>query len=314
MYKQEIITYKYMKLSLYLRTFKSKRNTMPTVTNDLKKTADRLAQENVPEYKFIPRPECLLPDIGSIGELMNTAKGLLFPGFFSEANGNDMERLFSLLNEQISRALCCFDRQGNTGKNAPELALTFIGQLPEIKRMLATDIKAVHDCDPAATSYNEVLFCYPAIQAMTHYRIAHELLLMKIPVLPRIITELAHSATGIDIHPGAEIGEYFSIDHGTGVVIGETCIIGNHVRLYQGVTLGAKGFTLDNDGLPVNVPRHPIIEDNVIIYSNSTILGRITIGHDSVIGGNIWQVYSVPPYSRIIQRKATTAFTDGLGI
>ncbi|MDR2802199.1 MAG: serine acetyltransferase [Prevotellaceae bacterium] len=287
---------------------------MPTVTDALKKTAVRLAQDNVPEYKFIPRPECLLPNIGAIGELMNEAKAIFFPGFFGEANGNGMEQLYSLLNEQINRALCCFDRQGDTGKTAPELALAFIDQLPEIKRLLATDIKAVYDCDPAATGYSEVLCCYPAIQAMTHYRIAHELLLMKIPVLPRIITELAHSATGIDIHPGAKIGEYFSIDHGTGVVIGETCVIGNHVRLYQGVTLGAKGFTFGNDGLPVNVPRHPIIEDNVIIYSNSTILGRITIGHDSVIGGNIWQVYSVPPHSRIIQRKATAAFTDGLGI
>ena len=287
---------------------------MPIITDTLQKTAARLAQDNVPEYKFIPHPEGLLPNIDSIGELMNVSKAILFPGFFGEAGGNNMERLYALLNEQINRALCCFGPQGSTDKTAPELTLAFIGRLPEIKRLLATDIKAVYDCDPAATGRSEVLFCYPAIQAMTHYRIAHELLLMKIPVLPRIITELAHSATGIDIHPGAKIGEYFSIDHGTGVVIGETCIIGNHVRLYQGVTLGAKGFTLDNDGLPVNVPRHPIIEDNVIIYSNSTILGRITIGHDSIIGGNIWQVFSVPPHSRIIQRKATAAFTDGLGI
>ncbi|MDR3134107.1 MAG: serine acetyltransferase [Prevotellaceae bacterium] len=284
------------------------------ITDTLKDTAARLAQESVPEYKFIPRPACLLPGIAGIGKLMNEAKAMLFPGFFSHADGNSMERLYSLLDEQIGRALCCFGQQSPAGKTAQEPALAFIQQLPEIKRLLATDIKAVYDCDPAATSYSEVLFCYPAIQAMMHYRIAHELLLMDIPVLPRIITELAHSATGIDIHPGAKIGEYFSIDHGTGVVIGETCVIGNHVRLYQGVTLGAKGFTLDNDGLPVNVPRHPIIEDNVIIYSNSTILGRITIGHDSIIGGNIWQVYSVPPHSRVIQRKATSAFTDGLGI
>jgi serine O-acetyltransferase len=285
-----------------------------TAVDVLKETAIRLAQDNVPEYTFIPRPERPLPNTERIAALMNVAKALLFPGFFGDAGSNNMEQLYSLLNEQISRGLCCFDPQGGTGKTAPELTLAFIDRLPEIKRLLATDIKAVYDCDPAATSYSEVLFCYPAIQAMMHYRIAHELLMMKIPLLPRIITELAHSATGIDIHPGAQIGEYFSIDHGTGVVIGETCIIGNHVRLYQGVTLGAKGFTLDNDGLPVNVPRHPIIEDNVIIYSNSTILGRITIGHDSVIGGNIWQVYSVPPHSRVIQRKATSAFTDGLGI
>jgi serine O-acetyltransferase len=249
---------------------------------------------------------------------------VLFPGFFEDAEINThaersmntyMDRLYSLLCKQICRCFGFFDKPIETlEKTASELALAFIDKLPEIKRLLATDVKAVYDSDPAAVSYAEVICCYPAIRAMIHYRVAHELLLMKIPILPRIITEVAHSSTGIDIHPGARIGEYFSIDHGTGVVIGETCIIGNHVRLYQGVTLGAKGFTLDNDGLPVNVPRHPIIEDNVIIYSNSTILGRITIGHDSIIGGNIWQVSGVPPYSRVVQKKATQAFTDGLGI
>ncbi|MDR0694064.1 MAG: serine acetyltransferase [Prevotellaceae bacterium] len=287
---------------------------MSKIKDVLTKTAAQLVRENVPEYKFIPHPEFLLPDINSIGELMDTSKAILFPGFFGKVRGNSLERLYSLLNEQINRTLRCFDLQNDTEKTAPELALAFIGKLPKIKRLLATDMKAVYDCDPAATGHSEVLFCYPAMQAMTYYRVAHELLLMEIPVLPRIITELAHSATGIDIHPGAKIGEYFSIDHGTGVVIGETCIIGNHVRLYQGVTLGAKGFTMDDDGFPLNIPRHPIIEDHVIIYSNSTILGRITIGHDSVIGGNVWQVYSVPPHSRITQRKATAAFTDGLGI
>ncbi len=139
---------------------------------------------------------------------------------------------------------------------------------------------------------------------MVHYRSAHVLLKLGIPVIPRVITELAHSTTGIDINPGATIGEYFAIDHGTGVVIGETCIIGNHVTLYQGVTLGAKNFSLDSNGHPLNIPRHPIIEDNVTIYSNSTILGRITVGHDSVIGGNIWLTHSVEPWSRIVQQKA----------
>jgi serine O-acetyltransferase len=292
---------------------------MTTDTAALKEIAARLAQDSVPEYKFIPRPGCLLPDAAGIGELVAAAKAALFPGFFGVAEGGhagcgDMERLYALLNEQIGRGLQCFDPACGAGKSAPERSLAFINRLPEIKRLLATDIKAVHDCDPAATGYSEVLCCYPAIEAMTHYRMAHELLLLKIPVLPRMMTERAHSATGIDIHPGAKIGEYFSIDHGTGVVIGETCVIGSHVRLYQGVTLGAKGFTLDSDGLPANVPRHPVIEDHVIIYANSTILGRITIGHHSVIGGNIWQVYSVPPHARIIQRKATSAFTGGLGI
>jgi serine O-acetyltransferase len=138
---------------------------------------------------------------------------------------------------------------------------------------------------------------------------------MGVPVIPRIITEQAHSKTGIDIHPGAQIGEYFSIDHGTGVVIGETTIIGNHVSLYQGVTLGAKSFKYDENGNMLNVPRHPIIEDHVTVYSNASILGRITIGHDSVIGGNIWLTHSVPPFSRILQTKATESnYEGGLGI
>ena len=150
---------------------------------------------------------------------------------------------------------------------------------------------------------------------MTHYRLAHVLHQMQVPVIPRIITEQAHSRTGIDIHPGAQIGEYFAIDHGTGVVIGETCIIGSHVTLYQGVTLGAKSFKYDAEGNMLNVPRHPIIEDRVTIYSNASVLGRITIGHDSVIGGNIWLTHDVPPGSRILQSKAVdVSFQGGLGI
>ena len=145
---------------------------------------------------------------------------------------------------------------------------------------------------------------YSVYDKFLYQRVAHELLKLGVPVIPRIITEMAHSDTGIDIHPGAQIGEYFSIDHGTGVVIGQTAIIGNHVRLYQGVTLGAKSFTLDEEGLPLDVPRHPIIEDYVTIYSNASILGRITIGHGSVIGGNIWLTHSVPPNSKVLQTRA----------
>ena len=198
---------------------------------------------------------------------------------------------------------------------AERLALTFIDTLPEIKRQLYTDVEAMFDNDPAAPNYGEVIFCYPVVNTMTHYRIAHKLHELKVPVIPRIITEQAHSKTGIDIHPGAQIGDYFSIDHGTGVVIGETAIIGNHVTLYQGVTLGAKSFKYDEQGNMLNVPRHPIIEDHVTIYSNASILGRITIGHDSIIGGNIWLTHSVPPYSRILQSKAVDAgFQDGAGI
>ncbi|MDR1983225.1 MAG: serine acetyltransferase [Prevotellaceae bacterium] len=293
----------------------------------IKKTASLLMSDNVKEYDFIPKATKSLPNVDMIKEIVLLLKSILFPGFFGdEKNIEDshkleldinayIEKLYLLLNEQICRSFVFFDGTVADIKGISEkTTIAFIDKLPKIKRLLATDVKAVYDNDPAAKSYGEVIFCYPAIQAMIHYRVAHELLLMNVPVLPRIITELAHSATGIDIHPGAQIGEYFSIDHGTGIVIGETCIIGNNVKLYQGVTLGAKSFTLDHDGLPVNEQRHPILEDNVIIYSNATILGRITIGHDSIVGGNIWQVYSVPPFSRVVQKKATTAFTDGLGI
>ena len=167
------------------------------------------------------------------------------------------------------------------------------------------DVEAAYNGDPAAESYGEVIFCYPAIKAISNYRIAHELLELGVPLIPRIITEMAHSETGIDIHPAAKIGSYFTIDHGTGVVIGATSIIGNNVKLYQGVTLGAKSFPLDADGKPIKgIPRHPILEDNVIVYSNATILGRITIGRDATVGGNIWVTENVPAGARIVQTKA----------
>jgi serine O-acetyltransferase len=293
---------------------------------NLEQTALKLLHPEGDEYKYIPKPKHLLPNVNRIKEIVNLVKFILFPGFFDDVEINEdtreyytkryIDKLYTLLNEQIYTSICFPNNSlDDMGKLSSELTVAFIGKLPEIKRLLSTDVKAVYDGDPAATNYEEVIFCYPAIRAMINYRIAHELLIMGIPVLPRIITELAHSSTGIDIHPGAKIGEYFSIDHGTGVVIGETCIIGSHVRLYQGVTLGAKGFKLDDNGMPLNVPRHPVLEDYVIVYSNSTILGRITIGHHTIIGGNIWQVNSVPPYSRIVQKKAvTSSFSDGLGI
>jgi serine O-acetyltransferase len=188
------------------------------------------------------------------------------------------------------------------GDRSLDLAQAFLARLPEVRRLLATDIQAGFEGDPAATSPDEVLFCYPGLLAITNHRLAHELLKLGVPLLPRMITELAHSQTGIDIHPGAQIGERFFIDHGTGVVIGETCVIGRNVRIYQGVTLGAKSFPLDADGHPVKgVPRHPVVEDDVIVYSNATVLGRITLGKGSAIGGNVWLTRSVPPGSIITQ-------------
>ncbi len=270
-----------------------------------------------------------LPSIEKVKEIVELLRSIIFPGYFGgpvlrkqsrhHFLGVRIEKLYGLLTEQIL-SVQYFDTENGESTNAPEKSAESAGQfieiLPEIRRKLWTDVKAIYDGDPAAKNYGEIIFCYPSIRAVINYRAAHTLLSLGVPLLPRIITEMAHSETGIDIHPGAHIGDYFCIDHGTGVVIGETCIIGDHVRLYQGVTLGAKKFELDDDGNPVkNVPRHPIIEDNVVIYSNANILGRITIGKNSVIGGNVWQTKSVPPNSRVLQQKAVeTSFTDGLGI
>ncbi len=177
----------------------------------------------------------------------------------------------------------------------------FIAQLPEIIRLLQTDVEAVLHNDPAVTDRGEVILCYPLPNVMIHYRTAHALYQLGVPRLPRMLTEMAHSRTGIDIHPAAQIGEYFCIDHGTGVVIGETTIIGSHVVLYQGVTLGAKNFEYDEEGRPIDLPRHPILEDHVTVYSNTSILGRVRIGHDTIIGGNVWLTQDVPANSTVLQ-------------
>lgn len=266
------------------------------------------------------------PSIIVIERIIDLLKQIIFPGYFGaeikskESRfyhvGASIEALEKDLREQICLSFKSFKDEVVCEDDSDKIALEFINQIPEIKRVLYTDIEAMSVADPAVTAYGEIIFCYPIIQVMLNYRVAHALLKLGVPVLPRIMTEMAHSKTGIDIHPGAQIGEYFSIDHGTGVVIGETCIIGNHVTLYQGVTLGAKKFTYNEHGVPVNTPRHPILEDNVTVYSNSSILGRITIGHDTVVGGNIWLTESVKPYSKIVQQRAMseTLFTDGAGI
>ncbi len=177
----------------------------------------------------------------------------------------------------------------------------FWAQIPEIKRLINTDVDAVLHNDPAVTDRGEVILSYPLQYAMIHYRAAHALYQLGVPRIPRMLTELAHSRTGIDIHPAAQIGDHFCIDHGTGVVIGETTIIGSHVVLYQGVTLGAKNFEYDEEGRPKDLPRHPILEDHVTVYSNTSILGRVRIGHDTVIGGNVWLTQDVPANSIVLQ-------------
>lgn len=201
-------------------------------------------------------------------------------------------------------------------ESAAGIADAFVASLPEIARLLHTDVDAVAHNDPAVRDLGEVILCYPVVKVMLHYRAAHRLYELGVPRIPRMLTEMAHSATGIDIHPAAQIGEYFAIDHGTGVVIGATSIIGRHCMLYQGVTLGAKNFSYDENGHPVDKPRHPILEDNVTVYSNTSILGRVTIGHDSMIGGNLWLTHDVPPGSKVLQNRAVQvpASNDGVGI
>ena len=184
-------------------------------------------------------------------------------------------------------------------------AIQFLEHLPELRKELALDVQAAYDGDPAVRNLDEVIFCYPGLEAVTIYRLAHVLYQLQIPFVPRMMTELAHSRTGIDIHPGAMIGKHFFIDHGTGVVIGETCEIGDHVKLYQGVTLGALSFATDGDGhLVRGTKRHPTINDRVVIYANATILGGATvIGHDCVIGSNVWLTRSVDPHTTVVLEK-----------
>lgn len=250
-----------------------------------------------------------MPSSNAIGEMMTKLHSVVFNDFdcCCEVSEDRLRRMlydiYITLFEQTDIALSLGDATDNS-TSARRLALQFSSQLHELRRVIFTDVHAIMHNDPAARSPHEVITSYPAIKALLHYRTAHMLLNLGAPLLPRMITEQAHSETGIDIHPGARIGEYFGIDHGTGVVIGETCIIGTHVTLYQGVTLGARNFEYDDNGKPMNVARHPIIEDNVTIYSNTSVLGRITVGHDTVIGGNVWLTHSVAPYSHIVQSKS----------
>ncbi|MCM1163902.1 MAG: serine acetyltransferase [Muribaculaceae bacterium] len=253
----------------------------------------------------------------SVWRIVRLACGLMFPGFYddsvvsaSELRSHmtiDCHELRRLLKHQICAALCFADSDcrrslDSVYDEAEQSTTAFIEALPSMRGILDTDIDATFLGDPAATSTHEVIVCYPGLRATMSYRIAHQLLTLNVPILPRMISEQAHSETGIDIHPGATIGKSFVIDHGTGVVIGATAIIGDGVKIYQGVTLGARSFVKDENDNPVKgIPRHPIIGDNVVIYSNSTILGRITVGAGAVIGGNLWVTSPVAPGEKLIQ-------------
>ena len=254
-----------------------------------------------------------LPSLSQLSDIIALFRAILFPGYYGHSSvdgammayrmGVDIELLYRKLTDQILAGLCFDSASGASRVHASRIAAWCIECLPHLRHSLMADVVATFEGDPAAVSYGEVISCYPGIRAITNYRIAHELYLHDVPLIPRIITEMAHSETGIDIHPAAVIGHSFTIDHGTGIVIGATSILGDHVKLYQGVTLGAKNFPLDAQGNPVKgVERHPILEDGVVVYSNSTILGRVTIGHGAVIGANMWVTTDVPPGAKVLQR------------
>ena len=249
------------------------------------------------------------PSVSQLKRLMELVSYVIFPDYSdvpSWTKGN--EAIHAVLADQLSTITTITDPD--------KMADDFVQALPEIARLLHTDALAVMHNDPAVKSMQEVILCYPVVKVMVHYRTAHQLHLQGVPIIPRVITEMAHSATGIDIHPAAQIGEHFCIDHGTGVVIGATSVIGNHVMLYQGVTLGAKNFSYDANGVPIDMPRHPILEDYVTVYSNTSILGRVRIGHHTIVGGNVWLTHDVPPHSRVLQSRAIEEpfFQDGAGI
>lgn len=253
-----------------------------------------------------------LPDKDEVVRLIDDILAIFYPGYFGPKleGGATMEyhigamldSICTRLSEEIYRALKSDCENQDCEEAAIRHALEFLDKIPQLRAVLATDVQAAYDGDPAAKSYDEVIFSYPAVFAISIYRIAHELFVQGVPLLPRIMSEHAHSRTGIDIHPGALIGESFFIDHGTGVVIGETTIIGRGVKIYQGVTLGARSIPKDGAGRVVRgVKRHPTIEDDVVIYSGATILGGETvIGRGTVIGGNVWLTHSVPPSTRVL--------------
>jgi serine O-acetyltransferase len=297
----------------------------------IEEVARRLVQA-AEKLSFHPGvPECCkveLPSRDECLEIVRRLRSILFPGYFGLSEYSEEGFLFQTgaildhiaikLQEQIRRGFCFVCENGldpqQCDKRAEHITRDFLSKLPDIMLLLGEDVLAAYSGDPAAKSPSETIFCYPGIFAITNHRIAHELYKLGVPIVPRIISENAHSATGIDIHPGARIGKSFFIDHGTGVVIGETAIIGDRVRIYQGVTLGAKSFPLDEKGAPVKgIDRHPIIEDDVVIYAGATILGRITMGARSVIGGNVWLTQSVPPGSSIsLGRGPNGGITAGL--
>lgn len=297
---------------------------IPVVNNDVHSLLPELTWlvfESYADATTVNRLDrCPLPNKEAIVEILYDLNEILFPGYrradpLNTSNllyyvGNLIDRIFDSLSVQIARALCgcggvkyCEpEKRLEYEKVGEELAIELFKRIPSIRAILAKDAEAAIKGDPACKSTDEVIFCYPGFDAIVVYRIARTLWELGVPLIPRIMTEIAHSRTGVDIHPGAKIGEYFFIDHGTGVVIGETCEIGDWVKLYQGVTLGALSFPKDERGeLVRDKKRHPTLEDNVVVYANATILGGdVVVGHDSVIGSSVWITKSVAPNSTVV--------------
>ena len=300
--------------------------------------SERQYREEIPKIvselvRTCNRDECFdhvgpepIPSREAVIDLLHRMSRLLYPGYFMRGKidavnleyyfGQEATVLFDLLAEQITLALRhdCIRHQlpcVRCEERGQDLALRFMRNLPQLRAVLAKDVRAAYEGDPAAGSYDEIIFSYPGLSAITTQRIAHLLLEQQTPLIPRIMTEYAHSATGIDIHPGAHIGESFFIDHGTGVVVGETTIIGDRVRIYQGVTLGALSLPKNAVEQLRGSKRHPTIEDDVIIYAGATILGGETvIGARSVIGGNVWLTDSVPPDTKVFLKKPELVYID----
>ncbi len=292
----------------------------------LKEQLPQLTERIVQTYKDVSAinhlDHCPLPNYEAVISIVQDLKEIIYPGYRRREGlhlgnvtyhvGDLIDGLHDKLTSQIARALRheakpdddCQDPTDFDAKGQA-VAIHFLEQLPELRRVLAMDVQAAYDGDPASSGLDEIIFCYPGVEAVTVFRLAHLLYQLQVPLIPRMMTEWAHGQTGIDIHPGAEIGHHFFIDHGTGVVIGQTCEIGNHVKLYQSVTLGALSFPTDGKGnLIRGEKRHPTLEDRVIVYSNATVLGgRTVLGHDSVIGSSVWLTYSVDPHTTAVLEK-----------
>ncbi len=285
------------------------REQLPGIVEEIVRSLDADNSPDHVSYPMIPSQESLLA-------IVDLYMAILMPGYFGTQAvdrpsvpfylGSRVDRLYRLLEEQLGKCLIheCSGPKPNCEEchvRAADVAITVLRRIPELRRLLAGDVQAAYDGDPAAKDLEEIIFCYPGLRAVTIYRLAHELQILQVPILPRMLTEHAHSITGCDIHPGATIGESFFIDHATGVVIGETAIIGHRVRIYQGVTLGGASFVKDEEGRMLrDHKRHPTIEDDCVIYAGAVILGGETVvGRGSVIGGSVWLTHSVPPDTRV---------------